>query len=101
MALVSPVIATTGGGTDELVQDGKTGFIIDRQNSSQLIAKMECWSEGSAPLAATIGAQGNKWVRDNLDIKRMTDAYIGLYHRVLNKNSKPSKIGALSAESYS
>jgi glycosyltransferase involved in cell wall biosynthesis len=100
MAAGLPVIATTGGGTDELVQNGKTGFIIDRQNSSQLIEKLEMLM-GDPHLAATIGAQGSKWVRENLDIRKMTDAYIGVYHRLLDKKTKQPKIGALSAESYS
>jgi hypothetical protein len=38
-------------------------------------------------LAASLGANGNKWVRENLDVKRMTDSYIDLYSKLVNKKT--------------
>ena len=38
-------------------------------------------------LAATMGENGNKWVRENLDVKKMTDNYIDLYTKLINKKS--------------
>ncbi len=37
--------------------------------------------------AAGMGLNGQKWVRENLDIKKMTDAYIALYRKFVNKKT--------------
>ena len=36
MALEKPVIATAGGGTNEIVIDNKTGFLIKQSNPEEL-----------------------------------------------------------------
>ena len=40
--------------------------------------------------AAGMGANGQKWVRENLDVKKMTDSYIALYRKFVNK--KPGRV---------
>ena len=97
MASGLPVVATTGGGTDELVQHGVNGFIIDRQNSQQVIEKIETLMK-DPHLAATMGAHGSKWVRENIDVRKMTDSYVNLYKKLLNKKTKQREIGKLSRE---
>jgi glycosyltransferase involved in cell wall biosynthesis len=94
MAAGKPVIASEGGGTDELVQNGQTGFLIENKNSQQLIEKIEVLMN-DLHLAAVMGASAQKWVRDNLDIKKMTDSYIGLYKKVVNTLNEEAK-GKLS-----
>jgi len=97
MASGLPVVATTGGGTDELVQHGVNGFIINRQNSQQVIEKIETLMR-DPHLAATMGAQGSQWVRENLDVRKMTDRYVNLYKNLLDKKTKQRQIGKLSQE---
>ena len=41
MALGKPVIATRGGGTNEVVIEGENGYLIDPFNEDQLIEKIE------------------------------------------------------------
>ncbi len=41
MALGKPVIATDGGGTKEIVDDGVTGFLIGQSDPVQLASKIE------------------------------------------------------------
>jgi glycosyltransferase involved in cell wall biosynthesis len=84
MAAGKPVIATEGGGTDELVKDGFNGFLIKNKNSGQIIEKLETLMQ-HPQLAATLGANGGKWVRENLDVKKMTDSYINLYKKLVDK----------------
>jgi glycosyltransferase involved in cell wall biosynthesis len=81
-----PVIATEGGGTDELIKTGFNGFLIENKNVDQIIDKIEILMQ-DPKLAAEFGANGNKWVRDNLDVKKMTDNYIDLYQKLVNKKS--------------
>ncbi|MEO8404383.1 MAG: glycosyltransferase family 4 protein [Chitinophagaceae bacterium] len=86
MAGGKPVIATKGGGTDELVRDGKNGFLINPLDSSILISKIETLRNDPS-LAAQMGQKGRQWITDNFEIKRMTEEYINLYEKVLNKES--------------
>lgn len=86
MAAGKPVIATEGGGTGELIKDGYNGFLIENKNSDQVVTKIETLMNDRA-LAASLGANGNKWVRENLDVKRMTDSYIDLYSKLVNKKT--------------
>ena len=84
MAAGKPVIATEGGGTDELVKDGFNGFLIKNKNRDQVIEKLEILMQ-DPHLAATMGANGSKWVRENLDVRKMTDSYMSLYTNLVNK----------------
>ena len=87
MAARKPVIATEGGGTDELVKDGYNGFLIENKNSDHIIKKIETLIQ-DPKLAAALGANGNKWVRENLDVRKMTDAYLDLYTKLINKKKR-------------
>jgi glycosyltransferase involved in cell wall biosynthesis len=91
MAAGKPVIASEGGGTDELVQDGQTGFLTENKNSEQVIKKMEALMQDTR-LVATMGANGQKWVRENLDVKKMTDSYADLYTKMINKKKKNAEV---------
>jgi glycosyltransferase involved in cell wall biosynthesis len=92
MASGRPVIATEGGGTGELVRNGENGFLIENKNSSEIIKKMELLMN-DPHLAATMGENGSKWVRENLDVKKMTDSYIELYTQLVNRR-KGKKVEA-------
>ena len=87
MAAGKPVIASEGGGTDELVQNEKTGYLIENKNSEQVIKKLEILME-DPHLAAIMGESGQKWVQENLDVKKMTDSYIELYTRMIDKKAR-------------
>jgi glycosyltransferase involved in cell wall biosynthesis len=87
MAAGKPVIASEGGGTDELVKNGETGYLIENKNSEQVIQKIETLMQ-DPHLAAIMGDSGQKWVRDNLDVKKMTDSYIELYTQMINRKNK-------------
>jgi glycosyltransferase involved in cell wall biosynthesis len=91
MAAGKPVIASEGGGTDELVKDGQTGYLIENKNGEQFIKRMEDLM-ADTQLAASLGANGQKWVRENLDIKKMTAAYIDLYSRMIDKKKKKAEV---------
>jgi hypothetical protein len=41
-------------------------------------------------LAAIMGEQGQRWVQENLDVKKMTDNYIDLYTKMINKKKRKS-----------
>lgn len=84
MASRKPVIATRGGGTNELVQDGINGFLVDGGNTEQVIEKILALRADPA-MAARMGEKGQDWIARNFEIGRMTDEYIALYEKVLTK----------------
>lgn len=84
MASGKPVIATRGGGTDELVQDEVNGFLVDAKAVDQVIEKIE-WLKNNPSLSKRMGQLGRQWITDNFEIKRMTDEYISLYQRIRDK----------------
>lgn len=86
MASSKPVIATRGGGTDELVQDNVNGFLVDAKQPDQLVANIDKLKSDKL-LAETMGQKGRQWVMKNFEITRMTEEYIGLYQRLLDKKS--------------
>lgn len=84
MAASKPVVASEGGGTDELVANGKTGFLITNKSTSAIIAKINELMQNPT-MSREMGENGHNWVRAHLDIKKMTDSYINLYRKLTNK----------------
>jgi glycosyltransferase involved in cell wall biosynthesis len=41
-ATALPIIATPASGAEEIIEEGKTGFLVDAGNTAQLIERMEC-----------------------------------------------------------
>ncbi len=83
MALGKPVIATRGGGTDEVVKDGINGFLIDPKNEEQLMEKVELLLRNTE-LASELGKNAYNWARDQFDVDKKTEDYISLYHKLIN-----------------
>ncbi len=88
MALGKPVVATDGGGTKELVLDGKTGFLVKPQSPQALAEKILLLLDNET-LAIKMGNEGRDRIRDKFSLKKMTQKYIRLYHDLTNpKNDK-------------
>lgn len=86
MASAKPVIATRGGGTDEVVINNETGYLIDPKNKDQLIEKIRLLMKDSS-LAKELGRKGYEKVQKKFDLKIMTDHYVSAYQKLL-KNKK-------------
>jgi glycosyltransferase involved in cell wall biosynthesis len=78
MALAKPVIATRGGGTDEVVNDGVNGFRIDAFDPDQLTDKIKTLLSDKA-LSAQLGENGRRLVVENFSLEKMTASFIKLY----------------------
>jgi len=84
MALGKPVIATRGGGTNEVVIDNQNGYLIDADNKDQLIEKIETLMKDKN-LVEDLGKIGNKMVHEKFDLKIMTKHYITVYQKLLRE----------------
>src|ERR1035437_2925451 len=82
MALEKPVIATSGGGTNEIVMDNKTGFLVNPSNPKELAEKIEILLN-DAHLCKSMGLAGIELVKNKFSIDQMLKKYNDLYEIIL------------------
>jgi glycosyltransferase involved in cell wall biosynthesis len=82
MAAEKPVVATDVGGTYELLEHGKNGFLVPPRDSSAL-AKAIITIIKNRKLAAEMGFEGRKVVKQNFDITIRAKREIELYEKFL------------------
>lgn len=82
MALGKPVIATSGGGTDELVINGQTGYLIPHQ-SPGILADLILELLDHPEKAKELGEAGKARVAGNFTMHQMTLAYESLYRELV------------------
>jgi glycosyltransferase involved in cell wall biosynthesis len=83
MALGKPVIATNGGGTNEVVIDNYNGFLIEGENIDQLTERIH-FLYLNKELSSSLGANGKKLVNQKFDIEFMAKQYISIYSNLLS-----------------
>ncbi len=84
MAMGKPVLASQGGGTDEVVKDNFNGFLIIPRSETELTKKIEILFNDRKLLQA-LGSNAKKFVHDNFDIEEKTVEYIEVYRKLINK----------------
>ncbi len=87
MALSKPVIATNGGGTNEVVIDNTNGYLIDADDDEQLIEKIRSLM-GDKDKMKEFGENGNNIVRGKFDLQIMTTNYLNMYHTLVKNKNK-------------
>lgn len=84
MALGNPVIATRGGGTNEVVIDNFNGLLIDAFNMNQLVKNIELLFFDKA-LKERLSENGIKLVREKFDISDKVSNYLLIYKKLINR----------------
>lgn len=84
MALGKPVIVTDGGGTKELVANGKTGFLVKPESVEKLASKIEYLLD-NAKIATDMGEKGREKIKKEFSLEKMTNSYVNLYKSLLNR----------------
>jgi glycosyltransferase involved in cell wall biosynthesis len=69
MASGTPVVATRVGGTPELVVDGESGFLVERESPEQ-IAQRVLQLAGDVELRQRMGSAGRKTVHQMFDVRK-------------------------------
>lgn len=69
-----PVITTNCSGCKEAVLNKKSGYLVKRQNSQDLIDKIEQFIE--FPEKESMGLKGRKWMERNFDRQIVVEAYL-------------------------
>jgi glycosyltransferase involved in cell wall biosynthesis len=81
MALGKPVIATNGGGTNEIIVDKVTGFLVGVSNPNELSDKMQVLLQNDV-LRSDMGNAGKKRIQDDFSMDAMLSKYISLYEEI-------------------
>ncbi len=82
MALGKPVIATEGGGTNEILLDGKTGFLVPPK-SSQILANKILELIENPGKAQQMGNAGRNRIDEHFNLEKMTSVYLQLYNMLI------------------
>lgn len=85
MAMGLPVIASKGGGTDEIVEDGKNGFLIPPFDPKTLTDRLDRLIRDK-DLRKRYGQQGAALVREKFNIRDKTGEYLEAYGKVLGRS---------------
>lgn len=81
MAMGKPAIAFSVGGTPEIVKDGETGFLVEKDNEKELY---ECIKQldSDRSLLKQFSENGIRWVRSRFTNRRMVDDLEVIYHKL-------------------
>jgi glycosyltransferase involved in cell wall biosynthesis len=82
MALGKPVIATTGGGTPEIVSDGETGYLIP-QRSPEVLAEKILYLLDHDDVRESMGIKGEERIRREFSIDSMIEGHVSLYRSLI------------------
>jgi len=78
MALSKPVVATDGGGTQEIIVEGETGFLVPPKNPEALATKIEYLLD-NPEIARHMGEAGEVRLRRKFSSARMVEETVKLY----------------------
>jgi glycosyltransferase involved in cell wall biosynthesis len=81
MAIGLPAISTNVGGVPELIEDGKTGFIIQPGNSEDLAAKLKMLLDQPS-LCERMGQQARKRYEAHFTKKAFIKGVVGVINTI-------------------
>ena len=77
-----PLVATNVGGNQEMMIDGKTGFLVQQGSHEQLIDKFSLLL-GDKDLAEKMGVEGRKFIEDVFNWELVTKNFIKIMESYL------------------
>jgi glycosyltransferase involved in cell wall biosynthesis len=82
-----PVIVSNAGGLPEVVQDGYTGFIVEKEDVSATRDAMIRLIEDQE-LRSKMGKAGREYVRNNYEWSKCVDIMMDLHHQTLRRRDE-------------
>jgi glycosyltransferase involved in cell wall biosynthesis len=76
--LEKPVIATSGGGTCEILEDNVTGFLVSQSNPIEIADKVELFLN-DPELMSVMGKNGKERILRVFSIDKMASEFISVY----------------------
>lgn len=93
MALGKPVIATKGGGSSEIVEHEKTGFLLEENDCDIVMQKIEYLLDHKEA-AAEMGQRGREKLQREFNLETATENFLKLYKHMLNLNGSSGVAGS-------
>jgi glycosyltransferase involved in cell wall biosynthesis len=87
MAMAKPVIATDGGGTNEIIEHCKTGYLVKVSDSSELELRIQELLDDEN-LRLKMGAAGKQRIIDEFRMDKMQVKYLNLYQEITGERRK-------------
>jgi len=87
MALCKPVIATMGGGTNEVVFNNVNGYLVNPYADKQIVEKIEMLIHNKEK-RIFFGKNGHQIAKEKFDLKIMQNNYMQVYNNLLNEKKK-------------
>ena len=85
MSLCKPVIVTDNGGAKELIEEGKSGFVVPAKSSAAIADKiLYCFN--NRQLLKEIGLNAKERINSNFHINNSVTQTIELYNEITGKN---------------
>lgn len=85
-----PVVSTLHSGIPEMIQDGKTGFLVPERDVAALAEALDCLIR--YPNARReMGKAGRAWAEKKYDIQQLNDSLVELYDQVLNSETDQAR----------
>jgi len=84
LALRKPVVATSVGGTQEIIEDGRTGYLVPPNNPEALADKIQLALENPAK-TRHLAEEGYKLVQTKFSLQLQTEKMQNLYLQVLDQ----------------
>ena len=82
-----PAIGTWHGGIHEIIEDGKTGFLIPERNVPELIKKMKLFIE-QPELIKTFGAASRKKMEKDYNLFSQVKKLEAFYEEAINEHER-------------
>lgn len=84
MAQGRPVVATASGGSPELIDDGREGFLVPPEDPERLARRLDCLLD-SPGLRREMGRRGRDRVIREFSLERMLERTEAVYRTVLDR----------------
>jgi len=81
-ALCLPAIATRNAGNSEIIDDGKTGLMVEEDNLSKLQTAMESLMKDQE-LRTSMGQEARNYIESNFNHEKQVKILENIYHKVM------------------
>lgn len=83
-----PIVTTDVGGNREVVEDGKTGYLVPAKNADALAQAMTRLMQLSPEARTQMGLAGRRFIEQHYDLEGVVDRWEQLFEERLKKGSR-------------